>query len=248
MPVSEIKQVRNPEEPSLRDALNLHTIEVGLAYNAHAIATIQAFDSAKQTVRATINYQRTYFRQGPNNENEPFLVPYPILIDCPAIVLFGGSFSLKMPIKVGDTCLILFNDRDMDKWFSSGDTNQGVATPRLHSISDGIALVGLNSLAKVIEGFEENKVVLGDGVTDLKLGEDKAGLYASDVMIEANADSNKVKLANNLTTLNTLLQDLIAQIQLITVTGVTTGGGTSGPPANAAAFTTIATQLGGLLE
>lgn len=239
-PITNIQNINQPNEPDLRTALDLHTIEVGLKYNCHAIGTIQSFDSSKQTARITINYQKTYFKNV-NGENTPYLQAYPLLIDVPCIVLFGGSFSLKMPINSGDTCLVLFNDRNMDKWFQSGQTNMGVDNARLHSMSDGIALVGLNSLQKVLSGYEANKVVLGDGETDLKLGGGEAELKAGSTVIKAG---EKITLENSAGSLGAILQQLIVAIQGITVTvsGVPT------PINNIAAFDPIASDLGDLLE
>lgn len=243
MALTDVKNIDIVSEPTLRDALNLHTKEVMMALNCHAIGTIASFDSSKQTVRATINYQKTYFKKQEDGTAQPLLVSYPSLIDVPAIVLGGGLVSLKMPISAGDTCLILFNDRDMDDWISSGQVGQGVATPRLHSFSDGIALVGLSSFNNPWTGYQADKAVLGDDVCSLVVGDTEASLYNGTTAVEVHA--SKVKIKNVTTTLNTLLQSLCTQLQLLTVT---TGGVPSGVPNNAAAIATIATQIAGLLE
>jgi hypothetical protein len=58
---------------------------------------------------------------------------------------------------------------------------------------------------------------------------------------------DKVKIANELYTLNELLQDLIDQIKLLTVTCAAPGNPSS-VPINVAAFTAIAAQIEDLLE
>lgn len=223
--------VQNPKvtEPNLSDLLGLLKKDILLSLFCHAIGTVQSFDSAKQTVTATINYKKTYLRQDQAGQFNPVLVDYPILLDVPVVILGGGNANLTFPIAQGDECLILFNDRDIDNWFQSGQVGP-VASNRLHSFSDGFALIGVRSLARSLAGYDTSRAVLANGTT-------LVGVSAS-----------KVKIANALHTLNGLLQSLISQIQLITVSGVTTGPGVSGPPVNAAALAAIATQIGTLLE
>lgn len=226
----EIKQNLVTSDPELSDLLDLFKRDLMMSIACHHVGTIQSFDEAKQTAQVTINYKKTYFeRNARTGLYDPVLVDYPILMDCPCIVLGGGAASLTFPITKGDECLVLFNDRDIDNWFQSGQVGP-VATPRLHSLSDGFALVGVRSSGKVLSGYDLTRAVLQHGTTVVAVGE------------------SLVKIANNQHTLNTLIQDLITAIQAITVTGVTAGPGTSGPPANAATFTTLAAQFGELLE
>lgn len=239
-----ISQNQVPSNPSLQDLLDLVKKDVMMSIACHHVGTIQSFDETKQTAQVTINYKKTYFqRNASTGLYDPVLVDYPILLDCPCIVLGGGPASLTFPIQKGDECLMLFNDRDIDNWFQSGQVGP-VATPRLHSLSDGFALVGIRSSGKVLSGYDLTRAVLQHGTTVVAVGE------------------SLVKIANADFTLNTILQDLVTAINdlvtqtaAITVTGVTPGPGASGVPANAAAITAIATtlsqvatDLGGLLE
>lgn len=218
-------------EPTLADLLQLQKKDILLSLNCHHIATITEFDSSAQTVKCQINYKKTFFEQGADGTQRVVLRDYPPLIDVPVIVLGGGPFRITFPIAAGDTCLLLFNDRDMDNWFS-GSNGGPVASGRLHSISDAIALVGLNSKASPVPNYDDTRAGISNGETMVMIGEEL------------------VKIANAGTTLNTLLQQLIVNIQalvtqtaLITVSGVTTGPGASGVPVNAATITAISTQL-----
>lgn len=154
--MSDLPQNLIPNEMSLGDLLDLVKRDIFLSLNCHAIGTIQSFDSDKQTAQATINYKKTYF-DSELGSYKPVLVDYPQLIDCPVVVLGGGSGALTFPIAEGDECLVLFNDRDLDNWFG-GSSGSAVATPRLHSFSDGLILVGVRSLANVIPSYAGNAV------------------------------------------------------------------------------------------
>jgi hypothetical protein len=145
---------------SLRDLLDLVKKELMLTLNCHAIATVQSFDATKQTVTATLSYKQAYEQRDPRSgKYSTVLMNYPLLIDCPAIVLGGGGGALTFPIAAGDDCLILFNDRDMDNWFA-GAANGDLASSRLHSMADGIALVGIRSLQNSLEDYDEERVAL----------------------------------------------------------------------------------------
>ena len=82
--------------------------------------------------------------------NQGHVADYPLLLDCPVVVLQGGGAYIDLPIAEGDYCLVLFNDRNIDTWWDTGN----VVVPRnrrKHSLSDGIALVGINPRIEVRE-------------------------------------------------------------------------------------------------
>lgn len=217
---------RIPEDPTLRDLLDQVKKEVFLSLNCHAIATVQSVSYTDQTLTATIDYSQTFYkRPGNTGPYVPTLVPYPVLLDCPFISLGGGNGALTFPIKEGDQCLILFNDRDLDNWFS-GATSGPVATPRLHSLSDGIALVGLNDLTD----YDGTRVVLKNGDTMIGLGD------------------SLIKIENATQNLNSLLQSLISTISGLTTIPAAIGTPLTLNPSVITQLTNIATELGELLE
>ena len=227
-------------DPSLKDLFDLNKKDTFLSMNCHAIGIVEEFDLSNQTVKARIAYKKTFYQKEGKNYKE-VLVDYPFLIDCPAIVISGGPFSLKMPIKRGDECLVLFNDRSIDKWFESGSVLQ-LDSDRLHSFSDGIVLVGLRSLARSIEGFDNEKVKLGDETHDLVLGAGEATLKSGSSVVSVK---EKIMIKNSSKNLNTLLQDLIGLIETMALNS------SMGPAmglVNPAHFTAIKAEIGELLE
>lgn len=235
---------RKVTNPSMRDLFNLHTKEIMLSLNSHAIATVQSFDPDQQTITATVNYKKSFEQQSTDGIYSTVLIDYPILLDVPLIMLGGGNASLTFPTSsiVGAECVILFNDRDIDNWFQTGQVGP-VASGRTHSFSDGLALVGVRSIANSIDDYDTTRVKLA-------LGAYMVGISAS-----------HIKIANATDSLGPILQSLITAINsLITATAaitVTPGSlvGPSSPPLNAAAITavtatltTIATKITGLLE
>lgn len=76
---------------------------------------------------------------------------YPTLSMCPVLSMQGGGVGAVMPISIGDECLVVFSDRCIESWFSNGSTKpMPLPSLRMHDISDGFAIVGLNSLENVL--------------------------------------------------------------------------------------------------
>lgn len=227
-----------PSNPGLKDLLDLFRKDLLLSLNCHHIGTVQSFNALTQTATATLNYKKTFFKADAlTGQYSPHSLDYPILLDCPVIVLGGAAGALTFPITTGDECLVLFNDRDLDNWFA-GSPGGPVATPRLHSFSDGIILVGLRSSPHVLLNYDAVRTVLRNGTAQVGVGLDT------------------VKIANSLYTLNGLLQELITEVKtLVTQTAAITVGSFGSIPANAATITAIntaitatATKIGSLLE
>jgi hypothetical protein len=228
----------NPTEPQLVDILELWKKDVFLNLNSTHIATVQSFNSAQQTATATINYKQTYFQPAANGQYSPVLVDYPVLVDCPVVSIGGAAGVVTGGDPTGEECLVLFNDRDINNWFA-GLATGAVATSRLHSFSDGLILVGVRSLARVLENFDSVRVALRS--------------RAGETVVAVNPVSSKVLITNDYpaltTTLNTLLANLITHIQnlvaataAITVT-VSAAPGTSSTPVNAGTITAVAGLL-----
>lgn len=109
--------------------------EIFATLNCIQIGKIEKVTSAEQTVEVTIQIKRL--------AADGTSTAIPVLVDCPYFVLQGGGAYIDMPIKKGDYCIVLFNDRDIDTWWSTANVTDPNST-RKHSLSDGMALVGIN--------------------------------------------------------------------------------------------------------
>lgn len=217
------------KDPSLADALALHKKEILLGLNCHAVATVQEFNSAAQTIRATIVYQKSYTVAQADGTPGVDLRPYPVLVDVPVIVISGGAAALTMPIAKGDECLILFNDRDMDDWYV-GATNKAPRSSRLHSFSDGVALIGLNSKANVITNYDAERAVLRNAAAMVAVG------------------AEKIEISNATKNLATILQNLVTALAGATTTNAAVGVPCALSPATITLLNQVGTDLAGLLE
>lgn len=221
-----LAQTRRKVDPSLKDLLDLYKKDLLLNLNCHAIGTIQSFDPSNQTVSATINYKKTYDQRQDDGTYITVLKDYPILLDMPAIVLSGGEWSLRFPIAKDDQCLILFNDRALDSWFQSGQVGP-VPVARFHSISDGVALIGLRSMANPLENFAL----------------DHGGLYGPGQSEVSLSDSGLVKIGNGTGTLGSALQQLLTNLDTV---ATDLQSNPMSEPAAAAAGAALATSVASL--
>lgn len=143
-------------EPSLQDVLYNHKEDILKSIHCVNIGKIQAFDSENQTADILISYKKV-ISEDPNGTKT--LQEYPVLLQCPCIVLRGGLGSLRMPITANDYCIVLFNDKDIDNWYA-GQEGAAPNTERKHDLSDGIAIVGLGSLITSLDNYLSNQVSL----------------------------------------------------------------------------------------
>ena len=266
-----LQQNQQSVEPELKDALLQLKKEIFLDLHTKHVAVIEEFDAETQTATIRIAYKKTFF-QLVDGTLEPVLKEYPKIADVPCIFLRGGTASLRLPVVPGDECLYFVNDRDIDGWYESGDTEGAPPTLRLHNITDGFALVGIGNAETPLDDFDPDqaelrydgtkrffanpdetsiehgnfKVIADDDSARLENGETIVGVGGGKVTFENTDTSLKTELQaliTQLTTLNGYLQNLNTGITLLTVTCAGPGAPSS-PPINAATFTAISINIG----
>ena len=97
-------------------------------------ASIESYDFKTQKADIKIDMQELY-------QNGTSL-DYPVLSGVPVIFPRCGGASITMPISRGDTCLVMFLDRDSTAWLLGGK-NLKPKSMRSHHLSDAVAIMGL---------------------------------------------------------------------------------------------------------
>lgn len=135
---------------------DLHTFLPGI---------IASFDPDTQTASVQPAIKRIFTEKGAVN--------LPLCVDVPVAFPGGGDFFLTFPVQPGDECILLFSERAIDNWHVSGGT-QAPAEYRMHDLSDGIAIVGLNSQPRKIPSFNSDDTELRsrDGQTHITMKPD----------------------------------------------------------------------------
>lgn len=116
---------------------------------------VQAYDTGAMTVKVQPAIRgRIALPDGSEKK-----VALPLLVDVPVVFPAGGPFTLTYPIAAGDECLVIFSARCIDAWWQSGDISDPLET-RMHDLSDGFALVGPFSQARVLPDVSAENVQL----------------------------------------------------------------------------------------
>ena len=132
--------------PTLPALLQRHKRNIFQTLNCCKVGVIQTFDAVKRRAAVQIVFSRVL--AVPSTDGKQ-VQDYPVLLECPVFTLQGGGGYLSMPVAKGDECLVLFSDSDMDAWLEQGSAKPSVPySARRHDLSDGIVLVGLNSVPK----------------------------------------------------------------------------------------------------
>tara|TARA_R110002020_G_scaffold472674_1_gene701048 strand:+ start:1180 stop:1845 length:666 start_codon:yes stop_codon:yes gene_type:complete len=129
-------------------------------FNSHKLGIIEKVNAAQMTATIKLVYKV---------EQDANTVTHPLLVNCPLHMPVSDAGGLQIPMNAGDTCLVLFNDNDIDTWFTTGETDTLPSTTRLHNINDGIALVGVKSLSNVITDYSTTRTKLNYQETSITL-------------------------------------------------------------------------------
>jgi len=85
----------------------------------------------------------------------------PVIYNVPVCFQRSETAFISIPISPGDNVLLIFADRSLEKWLSSGD----FGTPddsRNHHISDAIAIPGLYPLSKPVQINNPNDIIVSN--------------------------------------------------------------------------------------
>lgn len=191
-----LNRVLGPQaQVQIRDVLDRTKNDVFYNLNCVQVGSIVSYDPEKNTASLQIGMKR----QLPNNE----IIDYPVLQDCPVFFLTGGQAYISMPIEPGDSCLILFNDRDIDTWWATG-ANNIPNTPRSHSLSDAICLVGIRN--------QSDNITLKTNAIEINGGNKKVLINSESANISINSGTGLVGIKNDATNLKLVLDGLFDQL------------------------------------
>ena len=137
-------------------------------------AIVMSFDAKTRTVTAQPAIQRV-FSEG---EGISGAVNLPPCVDVPVVFPSGGGYEITFPVKEGDECLLIFSERCIDSWFTTGEPSEP-ADYRHHDLSDAFAIVGIKSLPAATEvdleamhiGNTDNKISINDESVSVNVGE-----------------------------------------------------------------------------
>lgn len=179
---------------------------------------IVSFDSATQTASVQPAIQRIFTERGAVN--------LPVCVDVPVAFPGGGNFVLTFPVQAGDECILWFGERAIDRWHIEGGT-QLPAEYRLHDLSDGLAIVGLNSQPNKLVSFNPTDTELRNRARTMRVTMKPSGLIET-----VNAAGNYVLDADGSMTVNAPAGTTINSPQIVLNGNVTFHGDLTGTTGN----------------
>lgn len=226
-------------EPDLEDIMEGLKDDVFFEFNCHRVGIVENFYPDDQT--ADIKLVDKSVRQTTEGE---VLSNFSLLEKCPVIVNKGASGGLTIPINAGDTCLVLFNDRDLDSWLVDGLV-QRPNTLRTHDFSDAICLVGIRSQVNQIAGYNNTATELNYMGNKISLDNEKINLLNSSggsIIVD-----DKLELKNTAENLKDVIDELITIITNLKtvdpISGLLPIDGTT-----ASSLSSLSTRVGDLLK
>jgi len=100
--------------------------------------------------------------------------PMPIIENVPVIFPSSKDFHISFPLNEGDTVLLLFSQRSIDNWLSTG--GEVVPNdPRKFDLSDAIAIPGLRDFSQTSPAEDNTTFTLQLGSAKFKI--DPSGTY-----------------------------------------------------------------------
>lgn len=112
-----------------KEAMDAKALDMRVSMPAEVIR----YDHAKQLVDV-----KPFFKR---KANDGQLIDPPVIYNVPVAFHRAGEAFITMPIAAGHSVLLVFADRSMEKWLSSGARGDPEDT-RHHHISDAIAIPG----------------------------------------------------------------------------------------------------------
>lgn len=181
---SDIAQLASVVKTGIESALmNVHTAVPG---------KIVSFDAALQTASVQPLVKRVFKEN--DGETETLVdVDLPVCINVPVHFPGGGGYHLTFPIAPGDECILIFAERAIDVWHQTGQSRKPNAR-RFHSLSDGMCLVGIDSIPNKITGFSDTDVELRNSAGTQKIILEESGNIALETLGDLTATALNVDI------------------------------------------------------
>lgn len=193
---------------------------------------VQSFDSTKQSADIEPLVHDTWEAEDGSNQTGPL----PVIPSVPVCFPGSGGWRVTFPVAKGDTGLLIFCSRSIDRWLSEG----GSVDPRderTHDLSDAVFVPGLNDFGSPITPFKSDHMTIGKvGGTQIHIKQDKTQIGTDD---PAQLDVAVLGLP-----LRTFLNNMLLILNSLTLP---VSGATAGPP-TPGTFPTLPTILSGSVE
>jgi hypothetical protein len=126
----------------LRNAIAGQTSEIRTALPGR----VESYDAATHKASVLPLIMDGWVDENGNRKGKPL----PIVNNVPVLMPSAQGVRIKLPVKVGDTVLLVFCGSSLDRWLERG----GVIDPaddRRHDLNDAVAITGLFDFGHVVD-------------------------------------------------------------------------------------------------
>ncbi len=176
-------------------------------------ARVETYDPVLQRANVQLVVKNASVAEGGERRSEKIAVINAV----PVVYASGGGFRQIFPLVRGDTVLLVFTSRSLDRWLSKG----GVVDPVFdhhHDLSDAVALAGLRDFAHPLTNVPTDHASIG---------------YESGATIELR--SNEIRVGGDVGTEPTLMASTFLSKLKDLLDAIATAVGTSGSDVGATA-------------
>jgi Phage protein Gp138 N-terminal domain len=174
------------EDVSLEDVIMAGIDDRMLDVHTALPGKVQSYNKSRQSVDVILQVHR----QIPTSDGGYVAQAYAVVPDVPVCFPAAGGMIFTLPVKKDDFCLVVFSEASLAAWRQRGEPGDP-GDPARHHLSGAIALMGMRPIAKVIQGLDENNLILGkEGVDNAQLE-----ITSSEIHLGKGA-SNYLALAN----------------------------------------------------
>lgn len=166
-----------------------------------AVGRVESYDANTQTA----SVQPVVKDMIPDGEGGYVAQKLPVIPNVPVMFQRAGGFFLSFPVQKGDAVLLIFCDRPIGAWRSTGDISEPGDHTRLHSIGNAVAIPGIFPNDSALSDAHAQNMVLG------KDGGHQIHIKSSEISIGDESGGDRALTKKD-------LQKLASIIDLATVT------------------------------
>lgn len=155
---------------------------------------IVSFDAEKQRAQVEVAVQQYAKVEGGFERWRA-----PLLPSVPVLFPRGGGAFITWPLRKGDYCLVIFQERSIDQWCQKGGTQVDPIWRWEHDLSDAVCIPGFYPYPDALKNLDTEAIALGfeEGSAKLRVRED---------MVEVGGAADFVALAGKVNQALTLIQ------------------------------------------
>lgn len=237
MKVREIKKCNI----NFNDVMDIAQNAIMTRLNCHNIGKIIEYDANTQTCTVQLMILKQFY--------DNIITPVPIT-NVPLIIYGAGGGHITLPDPTGSICLLMFLDRNSDKFLQTGE-QYVPETTRTHDFTDCIAITTFSTLNNPIQNYDSDAVsIIHNRIIEEIAYESIIKNYANYILMQTTngVNTSTIKLAelitiqNSAQNLGTLIQSLIQTIKAIKITNSAVS------TASKNALDTVATNFAALLK